>query len=182
MSLCDANDGSIFSGLQDAFEVKKKYAKLYKEINSEMEKINDNRRAKSLQKTLKYVRKMINSLCLYIKQHTPKENGLKHSMKSNTLPSKVNNLVDHKWIKDARKLAQHQSRTSFESRQVKQRRLEVEQRDGIISMPLLEPYLDLKWPNSFPNINSYTHPVLKEYSRALREKEDKLNSTKLFGL
>lgn len=184
MVLCKANDGSLFPDVSGIYEVSKKYAKLYKEINAIMEKIRD-RRAKKLQDSLRAVRKTINVLCYYIKRHSPDGSADGPTKKSQSqISPKSNATLDPKWITDARRLASHQSRTSIEIKQTKKRRQEVEQRDGIISMPLLEPYLDLKWPSPLTATNNSEtiHPVIKEYSAVLKAKEDAINSNKRFGL
>lgn len=181
MVFCDSNDSSIFPDANGDFEVKKKYAKLYKEINAIIEKIRDHR-AKDLQDSLKAVRKKINALCLYVKQHSPVESLTKHQPAP--VVSSTSSKTPPQWFTDARRLASHLSRTSNDTQQIRKRRLEVEQRDGIVSMPLLEPYLDLKWP-TFINNNVDTisiHPVIDEYSKFLKVKEDAINSNKRFGL
>lgn len=171
MVLCNANDGSIFPDAVGPLEIKKKYAKLYKEINLSMEKIRD-RRAEGLKDSLKAVRKTINVLCVYIKRQSTKE-----MPKSAKLPIKE----DCKWIADARKLASHQSRTSAETKQTRLRRLEHELKDGIITMPLLEPYLDIKWPEILPPVPC-DNPIIKEYCKAMQTKEEVLLINKRFGL
>lgn len=181
MVLCDANDGSIFPDANGVYEVKKKYAKLYKEINTIIGKIRDYR-AKKLQESLRAIRKKINALCLYVKHHAPLESTHDPTTRKPLTSPKSHVPVEPKWISDARRLAPHLSRTSNEVKQTKKRRLEVEQRDGIISMPLLEPYLDIKWPNCTTNNTDPIHPVIKEYSAVLKAKEDEVCFNKRFGL
>ena len=181
MDSCNANDGSLFPDVKGPLEIKKKYAKLYKEVNSSIEKIRDHR-VDELKDSLKAVRKMVNVLCVYIKKHCLKENTSNPTSINPKTTEQNRKLVDPEWIVNARTLASHHSRTSVEIKQIKKRRLEIEQKDGIITMPLLEPYLDIKWPSKLQMAANDINPVIKEYSAAIRAKEESLLANKRFGL
>ena len=88
-----------------------------------------------------------------------------------------------KWYDDARSYSNPESRYWGDTLKLKRKRIESEQKDGIISMPLLEPYLDLKWPRSIPsNQEQYHHNVLQEYAKAMKIKEQDLLNNKRFGV
>ena len=92
-------------------------------------------------------------------------------------------VTSSKWYEDARSYSNSDSRYLGDTLKIKRKRLLSEEKDGIITMPLLEPYLELKWPQSLPPYQDhYPHPAIHEYAKVLTTKEQALLNNKRFGV
>ena len=164
MAFATADNPEIFPDADGLLQVKRKYSKLFNEITNELLKITDYRK-KELADTIKNLRRAINFINVDIKvlaQKTAKPT---------------------KWFDDARSYANPDSRYWGDTLKIKRKRLESEQKDGIITMPLLEPYLELKWPQKLPSKpEEYPLPEFHEYAKALIIKERDLLNNKRFGV
>ena len=70
-----------------------------------------------------------------------------------------------------------------ETLKLKNKRLESEQKNGVITMPFLEPYLEIKWPSGLPpNREKYPSAVFQEYAQAIAIFEQDLLINKRFGV
>ena len=167
LAFASAQDGTIFPDAKGPLQVKKKYAKLFNEINTQLSKIKGSQ-ASQLKTTTKNVRRIINVLCRDVKE----------SAKNYT--ENVNNA---QWYKDAVSYSSPKSRYFGDTLMTRKSRLENE-KNGMIIMPLLEPYLDVQWPPNLPVIpdNKYPLQIMKECVQILTDRENDLLLNKSFGV
>ena len=164
MAFATADNPEIFPDAEGLLHVKKKYSTLFTEITNQLIIIQDHRQ-EQLAGIIKNLRRMTNFLNIDVK----------------VLAQKT--VTATKWYDDARSYSNPESRYWGDTLKLKRKRIENEQKDGIISMPLLEPYLDLKWPRSIPsNQEQYHHIVLQEYAKVIKIKEQDLLNNKRFGV
>lgn len=163
------NRPDIFPGIEDEFEIKKRYAKLCKELESEIIGFKGQKRTELVKDILKKVRQQINFINISLKREA---NG--------KIPDESTQKID--WLINARAFSSSNSRTSKDQSKAKSLRLEREKKDGIIMMPLLEPYLDVKWPSTIPKPPIHEHPVIQAYSDRLALREKELQIFKQFGI
>lgn len=165
MAFATSDNPNIFPDAEGLLQVKKKYSTLFSEITNHLTKIKDHRQ-EQLAGILKNLRRMINFLNIDVKvlaQQKP--------------------VATSKWYEDARSYSNPESRYWGDTLKIKKKRLESEEKDGIITMPLLEPYLELKWPRSMPSHQEH-YPLLEiqEYAKAMTTKEQTLLNNKRFGV
>ena len=90
---------------------------------------------------------------------------------------------DFKWLKYAQNLARPENR--FTDKTIKNRslRLETETKSGIVTLPVLEPYLEVKWPKELhkPEFN-FPHPELEKHSLRMLKMEKECLENKRFGV
>lgn len=165
MTFATSDNPDIFPDAEGILQVKKKYSTLFFEITNHLTKIKDHRQEK-LAGILKNLRRMINFLNIDVK----------------VLAQKT--VKTSKWYEDAPSYSNPESRYWGDTLKIKKKRLESEEKDGIITMPLLEPYLELKWPRSMPSHHQEHYPLLeiKEYAKAMSTKEQNLLNNKRFGV
>ena len=169
------------------------------EILSELVNVKDKRRQKLLATIVKEIRRMINFLGKDINDAVKRNPELKIFINSNSnfnenksknlTPSSSTSFLDSKWLIEAKSLAHPERRYCDNVQSAKKVRLQAENQDGILTMPLLEPYLEVKWPTkvmlSVASASSMTldsDEVLKEYTRQINERENHLLSNKHFGI
>lgn len=95
-----------------------------------------------------------------------------------------NSINKCKWLKDAVSHSEPDTRFWGDVKKVKLQRIANEERDGIVAMPRLEPYLEIKWPktDSFTKIDKDAHPVMDAHLRNVRNRELNLLANKRFGI
>lgn len=165
MAFATADNPEIFPDAHGLLQVKRKYSTLFSEITNQITKIKDHRQ-EQLTGILKKLRRMVNFLNIDIKALTTQKTD-----------------STSKWYEDARSLSKPQSRYLGDTMKIKRKRLESEEKDGIIAMPFLEPYLELQWPPSIPSNQDHPYPLpeFKEYAKAMTAKEQTLLNNKRFG-
>ena len=94
--------------------------------------------------------------------------------------------TDQIWLKNARSFSNSKKRLTNEMLYNRKQRINREKRDGIVTMPLLEPYLDISWPcqeSKSKSISTETeNVVLKTYINHLMTREEELLTLKRFGV
>lgn len=164
MAFATADNPEIFPDVSDILQVKRKYSKLFSEITDELLTIKDHRQER-LAVIIKQLRRMFNFLNHDVNLHAKK------------------NVVKTKWFDVAQSYAVPDSRYSAETMKLKNKRVESEQKDGIITMPFLEPYLGIKWPSGLPpNRDKYPNAVIQEYAQVMTTAELDLLNNKRFGV
>lgn len=166
MAFATADNPEIFPDAEGILQVKRKYSTLFTEITNQLISIQDHRQDK-LTGIIKSLRRMINFLNIDVK----------------ILAQKT--VTTTKWYDDAVSYSNPESRYWGDTLRIKKKRIQSEQKDGIVSMPLLEPYLDIKWPRIIPTNNEqYPHSdhVIQEYAQAMKIKEQDLLNNKRFGV
>lgn len=150
--------------------MKRKYARLFKELSDQLVKIPNQNHQKRLQDPIKTMRRLINVLNVDAK-------GLKATEKP-TIITKI-----PQWMEEANLYSSFRVRTSPEAIKTRKTRLENEQKDGIVSTPLLEPYLEVIWPRTYPlKPDTYSHPIFKQFAQKCTDKEMDLQLNKRFGV
>lgn len=172
------------------------YSRLFVEILFELVSIKD-KRQKLLVTIIKELRRMINFFGKDINDAVKRNPDLKILVNSNFTEIKSTSLtissstsfLNSKWLIEAKSLAYPEKRYCDDVQSAKKVRLQAENQDGILTMPLLEPYLEIKWPTkvmlSVASDSSKTldsDEVLKEYTRQINERENHILSNKQFGI
>ena len=170
LAFANQDNADIFPDVdgRSTIEIRKKYHRLFIEILPFLTDVKDHR--KSVLKVLvKNVRRMVNFLGrdINVTAKTPK-----------------NCVNTHNWLKDALYHSDPESRYWGSVKTTRKQRVENEERNGIISMPLLEPYLPIHWPTSFPTTttNNNTESIMEAHMRNLRDHEHSLLMNKRFGI
>lgn len=203
IKLSKNNNLETFSGLQveNEIQIKKMYLRLFVEVERSLVVLKDDQK-KVLTAITKKIRRMINFFGKNIKDAIRQSPGLNLNpiLNNNSIIAadssiasssiSINSFSNTQWFKIAHSFAYPERRYWGDTQSTKKHRVHIENQDGILTMPLLEPYLKVKWPKKRLNLQLITNQkslsssdaVLTEYSRKLIERENMILDNKRFGI